>query len=128
MTATLTPGLALALLRELSADLRAATVLDARGGRLAGPPSLAAAARALLDAQPDARALAGRTVRGAVFAARDDRHAVVALTGPLVLAGLAAHDLDAVLRALGGTDRGGPRKTLLEDHVTPLFDALDGPD
>ena len=41
MTAALTPALALDYLHALSADLRAAVVLDARGECLAGPPALA---------------------------------------------------------------------------------------
>src|ERR1700741_4048707 len=52
MTASLTPSLALAYLRELSADIRAAIVLDAAGNPLAGPEPLAAPPRALLAAAP----------------------------------------------------------------------------
>ncbi len=47
MTASLTPALALDFITALSADIRAAAVLDARGDPLAGPPALAEAARAL---------------------------------------------------------------------------------
>jgi hypothetical protein len=101
MTAALTPELALAYLRELSADLRAAVLLDAAGAHLAGPEPLAAPARALLD--PDAPAeIEARTPAGAVFAARDDRHQLVAVTGPHALSRLTRHDLRTVLRALGG--------------------------
>jgi hypothetical protein len=99
MTASLTPALALAYLHELSADIRAAIVLDAAGNRLAGPAALAAPARALLAEAPLVSAL---SARGGAFGARDDRHGVVAATGPLALSGLVLHDLGRVLAALGG--------------------------
>jgi hypothetical protein len=105
MTAALTPALALAYLHELSADVRAAIVLDADGNRLAGPDALAPPARALLAEGPLVRAL---TARGGAFAARDGRHGVVAATGPLALPGLALHDLLSVLAALGGGAPAGP--------------------
>src|SRR5438034_5683849 len=103
MTAALTPDLALDYLRELSADIRAAVLLDATGERLAGPEHLAAPARALLDAAPPGPAeLQARTPKGAVFAARDDRHQLVVATGPFALPRLTRHDLRTALRALGG--------------------------
>jgi DNA-binding protein HU-beta len=49
MTTPLTPALALAYVRELSADVVAAAVLDETGALLAGPEPLAAPARALLE-------------------------------------------------------------------------------
>ena len=52
MTAALTPALALDYLHALSADLRAAVVLDAGGECLAGPPALGEAARAVLVDYP----------------------------------------------------------------------------
>ena len=130
MTAALTPALALEYLSELSADIRAAIVLDAGGSPLAlrrsDPPrdapardaalaardaardaavpardaALANAARDLLADDPVVRAL---TERGGAFGARDDRHAVVVVTGPLALPKLAIHDIRTVLLALGGT-------------------------
>jgi hypothetical protein len=103
MTAALTPALALAYLSELSADIRAAIVLDAGGEALAVSPREAAlteAARAFLAPAPVVRAL---TERGGAFGARDDRHGVVVVTGPLALPKLAVHDLLSVLAALGGT-------------------------
>lgn len=100
MTAALTPALALAYLRELSADIRAAIVLDAVGEMLAGEAALAAPARALLAEAPVVR---GLTVSGGAFGARDDRHGVVVATGPLALPNVVAHDLRSVLAALGGT-------------------------
>jgi hypothetical protein len=97
MTASLTPALALAYLRELSADIRAAIVLDAAGNRLAGPESLAAPARALLA---EGSLVGALTDRGGAFGARDTRHGVVAATGPLALPRLVLHDLARVLAAL----------------------------
>src|SRR4051812_39365687 len=94
MTAALTPALALAYLSELSADIRAAIVLDAGGEALAGDREIARAARALLAEAPLVRAL---TERGGVFGARDDRHGVVVATGPLALPNVVVHDLHSVL-------------------------------
>src|SRR5215813_8882904 len=117
MTAALTPSLALAYLSELSADIRAAVVLDAEGETLAltrsaggrtgrgnddplattprgGDDPLVTAARALLAEAPIVRAL---TVSGGAFGARDDRHGVVVATGPLALPNVVVHDLRSVL-------------------------------
>jgi hypothetical protein len=112
MTAALTPELALAYLHQLSADIRAAIVLDDAGNVLAGPPALAAPARALLAAAtvsaPDANGARGsvvvcaRSACGFAFGARDERHAVVVAAGPLALSALVLHDLRSVLAALGG--------------------------
>ncbi len=99
MTAALTPAYALDYLHQMSADIRAAIVLDAAGNVLAGPPALAAPARELLAAAP---LVSARTAAGLVVGARDDRHAVVAAAGPLALTGLTLHDVKAVLAALGG--------------------------
>jgi hypothetical protein len=103
MPAALTPDLALTYLRELSADITAAIVLDAAGERLAGPPALHAPARGLLAATPGPADLHGRTPAGAVFAARDDAHQLLVATGPLALPGLVLHDLRTALAALAGT-------------------------
>src|SRR4051812_23639703 len=78
MTASLTPSLAIDFVTALSADVRAAAVLDATGSHLAGPHPLAEAARTL----PDAPQLEGMTPDGGVFAARDERHRIVVVTGP----------------------------------------------
>ena len=45
MMSSLTPDVALAYVRELSADVRAGIVLDAHGERLAGAPELHAPAK-----------------------------------------------------------------------------------
>ena len=50
MPPALTPDLALAYVRELSADVRAVAVLDAGGALLAGDAAVAAAAAPLLAA------------------------------------------------------------------------------
>jgi hypothetical protein len=130
MTAALTPSLALAYLSELSADIRAAIVLDEQGEALAlrrdgdasppavsrdgdiSPPAMSRAG----DASPrdtalvaaarellaEAAAVRGLTEQGGAFGARDDRHGVVVATGPLALPDLVVHDLRSVLAALGG--------------------------
>jgi hypothetical protein len=101
MPAVLTSAVALGFLRELSADITAAILLDARGERLAGPPGLHAAAAALLGhAPPGPAELEGRTPTGAVFAARDAQHQLLVTTGPLVLPRLTRHDLRTTLAAL----------------------------
>ena len=121
MTAPLTPALALDYLHALSADLRAAVVLDASGELLAGPPPLAAPARAVLNAAPRATLLTGSTPDGAAYAARDARHAIVAATGPHALPRLARHDLCTALAALGG----GPSVDAAPARVPqPVVDAL----
>ena len=71
--AALTPALALDLVRELSADVRAVLILSAGGERLAGPPELAAAAQALAAAAGDAPEAEAVTADGVVcLAARPD--------------------------------------------------------
>jgi hypothetical protein len=123
MTASLTPALALAYLHELSADIRAAIVLDPAGNRLAGPEALADPARALLA---EGRRIGALTDRGGAFGARDDRHGVVAATGPLALPRLVLHDLARVLAALDGDPADASRDLpgALAGHVD---DATNGP-
>ena len=102
MTEALTPALALDYLRALSADVRAGVVLSAAGDGLAGPQTLLEPARALLDAAPDAAEVHVTTRDGAVFAARDDRHAIVLACGRLALPALVRYDLRVVLGRLEG--------------------------
>lgn len=125
MTAALTPALTLDYLHALSADLRAAVVLGARGEALAGPLALAEAARGVLGPPAEAAAggegadaagdddaarlaaptlFEGSTDAGAVYAARDNLHSIVAVTGPHALSRLTAHDLRSALAALGGVN------------------------
>jgi hypothetical protein len=127
MTAALTPALALAYLSELSADIRAAVVLDAGGEVLAvsgadgGDTALAAASRALLAEAPVVRAL---TERGGAFGARDDLHGVVVATGPLALANLVVGDLLGVLAALGGAPLHAPVSEASPAAARALLEAL----
>jgi hypothetical protein len=100
MTDALTPALALEYLRALSADIRAGVVLSAAGEPLAGPQPLVEPARALLEAAPDAAELHVTTRTGAVFAARDERHAIVLACGRFALPALARYDLKVVLGRL----------------------------
>src|SRR4051794_8296547 len=98
MTAPLTPALALEFLTALSADIRAVAVLDAGGVLLAGPGALARPARAVLEL-PGSR-LEGATAAGAVYAARDERHAILVVTGQFALPRVTRHDLATALSAL----------------------------
>jgi len=108
MTPALTPSLALEYLHELSADIVAGVVLAADGTLLAGAEELAAAARDLLAAADDATDVHVTTADGAVFAARDDRHAIALACGRFALPSLARYDLRMVLADLAG---GGGSKT-----------------
>ena len=81
--AALTPGGALGWLRSLSIDVRAAAVLDADGGVLAGDPALAGAAEG-----------------GDVIVARSETHAIVVRTGPRPLERLLRADLRSALDGL----------------------------
>ena len=104
MTASLTPSLALDFITALSADIRAAVVFDASGAHVAGPARLADAARGLADVSGEDTwgELEGEEARGKVFAARDERHTIVVVTGPFALARVTRHDLRSALSALGG--------------------------
>jgi len=102
MTAALTPALALALLHELSVDVRAALVLAPNGDPLAGDPALAADSRDLLTSGED-----GVATRGALRVARTpDGGAIAALAGDFALVPLLEHDLAQVARTLvtGGSE------------------------
>jgi hypothetical protein len=100
MTPALTPARALDYLRELSADIRAGAVLGADGALLAGSEGLAAPARDLIGAAGDASDVHVTTADGAVFVARDDRHAIVLACGRFALPSLARYDLRMVLADL----------------------------
>ena len=108
MPPALTPELALDYVRELSADVRAALVLDAAGERLAGPPELAAAARALLAAGGDAAELEAGGAGGVVCAVRSRDHAAVAVCGRFAIGAVVRHDLRTALAALEGRAPDGP--------------------
>ncbi|UTI66976.1 hypothetical protein NBH00_12380 [Paraconexibacter antarcticus] len=94
--------IALAYLATLSADLRAAVVLDAGGAILAGDAALEPhVARLLAGAPPDA---ARQTPYGdgALFAARSGAHALGVAMGPQALEAVVIHDLLATLDDLRG--------------------------
>jgi hypothetical protein len=98
MMSSLTPDVALAYVRELSADVRGGIVLDAHGDHLAGAPELRAAAKLLLDARPHARELHGAGEDGAqVFVIRDEKRAIVVVTGRHALARVIRRDMRTVL-------------------------------
>jgi hypothetical protein len=98
MTTPLTPALALAYLRELSLDVRAAVVLDAAGAPLAGDAGLAARARALVAATAPGGAAVDEDLL--VARARDGR-AIALLAGDFALLPVLEHDLRAAAAALG---------------------------
>lgn len=121
MTAALTPPLALDYVTALSADIRVAAVLDREGVLLAGPEALAAPARELLATAPHASRLEGSTAAGAVYAARDSRHALVVVTGPFALPRLTRHDLRTALSALGGESASNEALAPVPDAAVDLL-------
>jgi hypothetical protein len=102
MTAVLTPMLALAYVRELSTDVRAAVVLDAAGAPLAGDAALAEPARRLL-AVPEAGAEDARSAPHGdgrlLVVGAPGGSAIAVVAGPQALVPLLAHDLRAALAA-----------------------------
>jgi hypothetical protein len=102
MPPALTPALALEYVHELSADVRAAVVLDAAGALLAGPAELAGPARALLEAADGAAELEDGSADGVVCAVRTQAHAAVAVCGRFAIGGVVRQDLRAALAALEG--------------------------
>ena len=100
--AALTPALALDLVRELSADVRAVLILSAGGERLAGPPELAAAAQALAAAAGDAPEAEAVTADGVVCLARDRTRVAIAVCGPFAIPGVVRADLRAALAGIEG--------------------------
>jgi hypothetical protein len=125
----LTPALALDYVRELSADVRAAIVLDAAGAPLAGPRELAGPALALLAAGGNAPELEAVSEHGVVCAVRSPAHAAVAICGRFAIAGVVRHDLRAAIAALEGRrpDAGEPleaRPGALERPAQALLAAV----
>ena len=102
MTGALRPQLAMDRLTEMSSHVREAIVLDARGRRVAGSAALAAPARALLAAAPDAAEIEVATARGVVYAARSDRHAIAVVSGRGALPALMLYDLRMLLAEMDG--------------------------
>jgi hypothetical protein len=96
MTTPLTPALALAYLRELSLDVRAAVVLDAAGRLRAGDAGLAERAAQLAES-----AAGGSAREGSLLLARTHDGGVIAvLAGDFALLPLLEHDLAATAAAL----------------------------
>jgi len=90
---TLSPELALAYLKELSADYRSGVVLDAQHHPLAGDERLA------LTLTPGIHE--GATTTGKVFAICTSTHAIVITTGPFSLSRVVRHDLRQALAGMG---------------------------
>jgi hypothetical protein len=116
VSAALTPESAIAYVRELSADVRAAVVLSAAGRRLAGAPELEEPARRFLAAAGPAGDVAHRTPDGVVIAARTPTHAIVVCAGPLSLIGPTACDARAAAEAL---EAAGAREAIAESTGAP---------
>jgi len=102
MTTALSPPTALERLSEMSGHVREAVVLGPRGRRVAGAAALAAPARALLAAAPDAAELEVATARGVVYAARSSRHAIAVVSGRGALPALMLYDLRMLLAEMDG--------------------------
>ena len=98
----LTPALALAYVRELSADVRDGVVLGAGGDLLAGPHALHAPARALLVAAGEASELEVAAAEGVACAARGGEHAIVVACSRFAIPAVVREDLRAALAALAG--------------------------
>jgi predicted regulator of Ras-like GTPase activity (Roadblock/LC7/MglB family) len=108
----LTPELALEYLDQLSTDIRASIVLGADGTMAAASAPgadgerLSELARELFeradaaDSEPVSQ-VEVTTGDGAVYAARDDKHAIAVVTGRFALASLMFFDLRKVLEDLG---------------------------
>jgi hypothetical protein len=120
MPPALTPELAIAYVRELSADVRAVAVLAADGALLAGDAAVAAAARPLLAAGAEAEAV---TASGVVCTARDERHALVAACGRFALPSVVRTDLRAALAGLAGTEPQPPPERAAGHRGSALSDA-----
>ncbi|RKQ94062.1 hypothetical protein C8N24_3939 [Solirubrobacter pauli] len=125
MTTRLTAEVALAYVRELSTDFRAGIVLNGALEPIAGDRELAAAARALFEAHPDARELQA----GAVFAARGEDRAIVVVTGEFALQRVTRGDLRTALFGAGvsNAQEGSlerPQAALVKALVTASADAF----
>jgi hypothetical protein len=103
MPPALTPALALDYVRELSADVRVALLLDAGLGLLAGPQPLAGPARRFAEACGAAAEVEVVGAQGAVCAVRTTARTIVAVCGPFAIPGVVRSDLRAALGALAGT-------------------------
>ena len=106
-------------MRELSADVRAAIVLDAAGALLAGPAALADPARALLAAGAGADELEAASGDGVVCAVRSPAHAAVAVCGRFAIAGVVRQDLRAAIAAIEGRPQRQPETVAAAPEDAP---------
>jgi hypothetical protein len=109
VTAALSPDLAIAYVRELSADVQAAVVLARNGAVLAGEPDLAPAAVAFAAALGEHTDAVVRTDAGVVFGARSADHSILVTATHLSLDGPTRLDTLAALSALEPTNPTPPR-------------------
>ena len=98
----LTPALALAYVRELSADVRAVLLLGSDGELVAGPEQLRADAVALLAAAGTAAELEAVTSGAVVCAVRSGERSMVAVCGRFAIPAVVRIDLRAALAAVEG--------------------------
>ena len=126
MMSSLTPEVALAYVRELSADVRAGIVLGAQGDRLAGAPELHDPARHLLDARPRARELHGVGQDGSqVFVIRDEDRAIVVVAGRHALPRVVRRDMRTALSGnADGSSQEVPFERIDSGLVNPLTTAV----
>jgi hypothetical protein len=125
MPPALSPDLAVDYVRELSADVRAALVLDAAGELLAGPPELVPAARALLAAGGGAEELEAGGEDGVVCAVRSGAHAAIAVCGRFAIGGVVREDLRTALAALEGRPAAGPESAARGPACSPSAETFD---
>ena len=118
MTAALSPELAIAYVRELSADVRAAVVLARNGAVLAGESGLAGPAHAFATALGEHAEAVVRTDTAVVFGARTADHSMLVVASTLSLEGPTRLDVQAALQALE------PGKTALQRAIDPPSAAL----
>jgi hypothetical protein len=121
MTAALSPELAIAYVRELSADVKAAVVLAANGAVLAGDTDLAPAAVAFAEALSDHTDAVVHTEAGIVFGAKTATHSLLVVASPLSLEGPTRLDTRAAVAALEPTKVTLPRP--VDTPSTPLRQA-----
>ena len=126
---TFSPDLALAYVRELSADYREGVILDAHGAVLSGDERLARAAREIAPGEADggvAEAFEGVSDRGKVFAARSLTHLIAITTGPFALSRVVHRDLLTALAGMGDESAQGTRPQWIpHGTVEALLDPSD---
>jgi predicted regulator of Ras-like GTPase activity (Roadblock/LC7/MglB family) len=110
---------ALADLTEISSQVQAAALFDARGdvaaSTLADPAPFVAAVQDLLAAAGEARhgslaQLEAATTEGSVFVVRDGDSYIAATTPPEPTVALVFYDLKTALRAAASQERAAPKR------------------